>query len=96
MTKVYLLNQLNSNISISTNNSYLARDWLLVLISMVKIRPRTFPLYVYYNQKTQETTFNLIWLNPPKQRIAIYLTLTPAKEYSPEDLIKLLKSMKGV
>jgi hypothetical protein len=53
-------------------------------------------VYVYHNQKTQETSFNLIWLNPPKQRIAIYLTQTPAKEYSPEDLIKILESMKNV
>lgn len=56
----------------------------------------TGEVYVYHNQKTQETSFNLIWLNPPKQRIAIYLTQTPTQEYSPEDLIKILKSMKGV
>lgn len=56
----------------------------------------TGQVYVYHNRKTQETTFNLIWLNPPKQRIAIYLTQTPAKEYSPKDLIKILESMKNV
>lgn len=53
-------------------------------------------VYVYHHPKKQETMFNLIWLNPPKQRIAIYLTQTPAKEYSPEDLIAILKSMKNV
>ena len=66
------------------------------LIQEFKYQGITGQVYVYHNQKTLETTFNLIWLNPPKQRIAIYLTQTPAKEYSPKDLIKILESMKNV
>lgn len=66
------------------------------LVQEFKYLGITGQVYVYCNQKTQETSFNLIWLNPPKQRIAIYLTQTPAKEYSPEDLIKILESMKNV
>jgi hypothetical protein len=54
----------------------------------------TGEVYVYEHKETQETSFNLIWLNPPKQRIAIYLTQTPAQEYSPEDLINVLKRMR--
>jgi len=53
----------------------------------------TGQVYIFHNKKTQETSFNLIWLNPPKQRVLISLTQTPTNEYSPENLIKILKSM---
>jgi hypothetical protein len=66
------------------------------LVQEFKYQGITGQVYVYHNLKTQETSFNLIWLNPPKQRIAIYLTQTPAKEYSQKDLIKILESMKNV
>jgi hypothetical protein len=54
----------------------------------------TGEVYVYHNKETQEPSFNLIWLNPPKQRLAIYLSQSPVQEYSPEDLISILKSMR--
>jgi hypothetical protein len=41
-----------------------------------------------------KTTLNLIWLNPPKQRISIYLTQSVGNDSSPEDLIRVLESMK--
>ena len=37
---------------------------------------------------------NLIWLNPPKQRISIYLEQRDGDSYSPESLINILQSMK--
>jgi len=52
-------------------------------------------IYLRKNERTQETTLNLIWLNPPKQRISIYLTQMSANDRSPEDLIEILKSMRG-
>jgi hypothetical protein len=63
------------------------------LVQEFKHQGITGQVYVYHNQKTQETTFELMWLNPPKQRIAIYLTQTPSREYSPKDLITILTSM---
>ena len=53
-------------------------------------------VYASYNDRTKKTTLNLIWLNPPRQRISIYLTQTRANDYSPEDVIKILESMKPV
>jgi hypothetical protein len=53
-------------------------------------------VYTSYDDEVQKHTLNLIWLNPPKQRISIYLTQTPGNDYSPEDLIEILASMKGV
>ena len=41
------------------------------LIQEFKYQGITGQVYVYHNKNTQETTFNLIWLNPPKQTIAI-------------------------
>ena len=51
-------------------------------------------VYVANNDKSRKTTLNLIWLNPPKQRISIYLTQSVDNDYSPEDLIRVLESMK--
>jgi hypothetical protein len=93
-TKMVDGKKIDLNIAESDNEKFVYSNEELV--QEFKYQGITGQVYVYHNQKTQETTFNLIWLNPPKQRIAIYLTQTPTKEYSPEDLIKLLKSMKGV
>jgi hypothetical protein len=51
-------------------------------------------VYAAYNKRSRKTTLNLIWLNPPKQRISIYLTQSVGNDYSPEDLIRVLESMK--
>lgn len=51
-------------------------------------------VYAAYNDRSRKTTLNLIWLNPPKQRISIYLTQSVGNDYSPEDLIRVLESMK--
>lgn len=56
----------------------------------------TGQVYSHRHKKTKVTSYNLIWLNPPKQRIAIYLTQTPKNQHSPEDLIQILKSMEEV
>src|SRR5262252_108531 len=53
-------------------------------------------VYASYNDKTEKTTINLIWLNPPRQRISIYLTQTRGNDYSPEDVIKVLERMKSI
>lgn len=53
-------------------------------------------VYTSYNEKLQKITLNLIWLNPPKQRISIYLTQTPDGSFSPDDLIQILADMKPV
>jgi hypothetical protein len=52
-------------------------------------------IYRYVNGRTHEATLSLIWLNPPRQRISIWLTQTPANDYSPEDLIRILKNMRA-
>ena len=36
----------------------------------------------------------LVWLNPPRQRISISVRQKTGSDYSPEDLIKILQSMK--
>jgi hypothetical protein len=51
-------------------------------------------VYTTHDDNTDTTTLNLIWLNPPKQRISIYLTQTPEDDYSPDDLVKILESMR--
>jgi hypothetical protein len=53
-------------------------------------------VYTSYDEKLQKITLNLIWLNPPKQRISIYLTQTPDAGYSPDDLIRILASMNAI
>jgi len=54
----------------------------------------TARVYASNNTKRGETTLNLVWLNPPRQRIAIYLTQPEGSGYSPEDLIRVLESMQ--
>lgn len=54
----------------------------------------TGKVYTHTHKDTGESTYNLIWLNPPKQRISIYLTQTKNHDYSPEDLIDVLKQMR--
>jgi len=49
---------------------------------------------VYAANDGGKSMLNLIWLNPPKQRISIYLMQRLGNDYSPEDLIKILESMK--
>jgi hypothetical protein len=44
-------------------------------------------------KKPRSTSYGF---NPPKQRISIHLTPTSGDEYSPEDPIKILESMKPV
>ena len=51
-------------------------------------------IYNSHNTKRGETTLNLVWLNPPRQRISIYLTQPEGSDYSPDDLIRLLESMQ--
>lgn len=51
-------------------------------------------VYFYHDKRTSEDSYSLNWLNPPKQRIAIYLTQTPDKSYSPRDLINILVEMR--
>jgi hypothetical protein len=54
----------------------------------------TGQVYINQHSKTGVISYNLIWLHPPKQRIAIHLTQTANNDYSPDDLIAILKSMK--
>lgn len=49
-------------------------------------------VYAYSGKRGKEMT--LVWLNPPKQRISISLTQSAGDDYSPEDIINVLKSMK--
>jgi len=49
-------------------------------------------VYAYGGKRGKEMT--LVWLNPPKQRISISLTQSAGDDYSPEDIINVLKSMK--
>ena len=64
------------------------------LLQELEYQGITGQVYTNTHSKTREVSLSLEWLNPPKQRIAIFLTQTPKKDYSPEDLIKILKSMK--
>ena len=56
-------------------------------------------VYTAHDDNTDTTSLHLIWLNPPKQRISIYLTQTPdddySDDYSTDDLIKILESMRS-
>jgi hypothetical protein len=54
----------------------------------------TGKIYTSHNTKRRETTINLVWLNPPRQRISIYLTQPEGSDYSPDDLIRLPESMQ--
>lgn len=51
-------------------------------------------VYSHHHQRTKQDSLNLIWLNPPTQRVAIYLDQTPENEYTPEFLINILKDMQ--
>jgi hypothetical protein len=51
-------------------------------------------VYTAYNARSARTTLNLIWLNPPRQRISMYLTQSAGNDYSPDDLVRVLESMK--
>jgi len=48
--------------------------------------------YAHVGKGGKETT--LVWLNPPRQRISISLTQSVGDDYSPDDIIRVLKSMK--
>lgn len=49
-------------------------------------------VYAYGGKGGKEMT--LIWLNPPRQRVSISLRQRAGDDYSPEDVINVLKSMK--
>ena len=49
-------------------------------------------VYAHVGKGGKETT--LVWLNPPRQRISISLTQSVGDDYSPDDIIRVLKSMK--
>ena len=66
------------------------------LVREFTYRGITVHIYTSYNEKLQQITLNLIWLNPSKQRISIYLTQTPDDSFSADDLIQILASMKPV
>jgi hypothetical protein len=51
-------------------------------------------VYACTHSKTGDKSFVLIWLNPPLQRIAIFLDQTKKEDYSEKDLIQILKSMQ--
>lgn len=51
-------------------------------------------VYATHDGKGGKTMLNLIWLNPPRQRIAIYLAQRNGADYSPDNLIDILQSMK--
>jgi hypothetical protein len=50
-------------------------------------------VYAHGNESTSNRCLSLIWLNPPKQRLSIYLT-QPSNDLTPEFLVELLKKMK--
>lgn len=66
----------------------------LKLVREFDYRGITGRVYAAHDGKWGRTILNLIWLNPPRQRIAIYLTQRTGDDYSPEDLIRILQSMK--
>jgi len=49
-------------------------------------------VYAHFSKGGKEKT--LVWLNPPGQRISISLTQSVGDDYSPDDIIRVLKSMK--
>lgn len=51
-------------------------------------------VYVGHDGKWGKTALNLIWLNPPRQRVAIYLEQRQGDDYAPDDLINILQSME--
>jgi|GEM_PF-5311385 len=53
-------------------------------------------IYIHHPKQPGYISYNLIWLNPPRQRISIYLSQEPSGEYKPDDLIRILKSMKEI
>lgn len=53
-------------------------------------------VYSCTHSKTGKVSLNLIWLNPPKQRISIYLDQLEQKPYTPIFLIEILRHMKEV
>jgi len=64
------------------------------LVREFDYRAITGRIYTWHNAKRGEATLNLIWLNPPQQRISIYLTQPEGSGYSPGDLIGVLESMQ--
>jgi hypothetical protein len=50
--------------------------------------------HVYAAGYSGKITLHLIWLNPPMQRISIFLSQHLSDGYSPDDLIKIIQSMK--
>jgi hypothetical protein len=49
-------------------------------------------VYAHVSKRGKEKT--LVWLNPPRQRISISLSQRVDDDYSPDDIIRVLKSMK--
>jgi hypothetical protein len=49
---------------------------------------------VYAHVSKRGTEKTLVWLNPPRQRISISLSQSVGDDYSPDDIIRVLKSMK--
>lgn len=54
---------------------------------------RSGRIYAYSDHLSHKPAAELVWLNAPKQRLAIYVEQTPSQEFSPDDLIRLLHSM---
>ena len=63
------------------------------LVHEFQYRGVTGQVYIHHHKTTLVTSYRLLWLNPPKQRISIHLTQTPNNDYSPQDLIAILKNM---
>jgi hypothetical protein len=64
------------------------------LVQKFEYRAITGSIYISHNAKRGEATLNLLWLNPPQQRISIYLSQPEGSNYSPDDLIHVLESME--
>jgi hypothetical protein len=63
-------------------------------VRTVEYRAITGRIYASHNTKRGETTLNLVWLNPPQQRISIYLSQPDGYIYSPDDLIRVLETLE--
>ena len=50
-------------------------------------------VYEYPAKREVPRSYVLCWFNPPKQRLSISVDQNPVHEFSPNDLIDLLKAM---
>jgi hypothetical protein len=50
-------------------------------------------VYEYFNEENLDKSLHLIWLNPPKQRVSIFLTQS-SSEFLPDDVIDLFKKLR--